>query len=132
MGRDTVAAGTASLADWLGAGQQHVVCLPFAGPGLFAATATPVFPGFFVLLASVLGQAAVAPINAFAVLLIWLLWSWSGARLLQGMIAGEAVHHGAGAGADSHRDLSGALTWVYGLGFAILAGLGLVLGGLLI
>ncbi|MFP4640217.1 MAG: hypothetical protein ACLFMY_07225 [Guyparkeria sp.] len=50
-----------------------------------AAMALPLFPGFFALLA-VLGGATL-PV-AIATLLTWLLWSWAGARLLQGTVFG--------------------------------------------
>ncbi|WP_026280431.1 MULTISPECIES: hypothetical protein [unclassified Thioalkalivibrio] len=50
-----------------------------------AAMALPLFPGFFALL-TLLGSAPVG--FAIGILLIWLLWSWAGARLLQGTVFG--------------------------------------------
>jgi hypothetical protein len=39
---------------------------------------------------------------------IWLLWSWAGARLLQGLVVGPA-------NAQDSPDLSLAATWLYAL-----------------
>lgn len=55
---------------------------------VLAITATPVFPGFFVLLSSIVMQFSVAPVYAVVMLMVWLLWSWSGMRLLQGVVMG--------------------------------------------
>jgi hypothetical protein len=50
-----------------------------------AAMALPVFPGFFALLAVLSGTTLGM---AMGMLLTWLLWSWAGARLLQGTVFG--------------------------------------------
>jgi hypothetical protein len=55
---------------------------------LLAAIATPPFPGFFTLL-SVLISAS--PVNMVMMLVIWLLWSWAAARLIQGFVVGTPV-----------------------------------------
>jgi len=55
-----------------------------------AAIATPVFPGFFIMLDMVVETISATPLVAMALLLIWLLWSWAGARLIQGLIVGRA------------------------------------------
>jgi len=55
-----------------------------------AAIATPVFPGFFIMLKFILDTSITMPIATFALLAIWLLWSWAGVRLLQGLIVGPA------------------------------------------
>ncbi len=52
---------------------------------LLAAVATPPFPAFFTLL-SVLMLAS--PINMIGMLVVWLLWSWAAARLIQGFVVG--------------------------------------------
>ena len=55
-----------------------------------AAIATPLFPTFFIMLDMVIKTIAVSPLAAIVLLLIWLLWSWAGARLIQGLIVGRA------------------------------------------
>lgn len=64
---------------------------------LLAALATPVFPGFFIMIAIMTTQAdsgsTLWPLMLAALALIWLLWSWSGARLLQGIVIGEGRQH---------------------------------------
>ncbi len=55
-----------------------------------AAIATPLFPTFFIMLDMVIKTIAVSPLAALVVLLIWLFWSWAGARLIQGLIVGRA------------------------------------------
>ena len=81
---------------------------------VLAVVATPLFPGFFAMLGSII--VASSP-TALALVGIWLLWSWTAARLLQGLIVGplrtEAV-----------PDLSTASSW----GYAILLG-ALLIGG---
>jgi len=54
---------------------------------VLALVATPVFPGFFAMLSILL---AAQPAVAFALVGLWLLWSWAGMRLIQGMIVGDA------------------------------------------
>ncbi len=55
-----------------------------------AAIATPLFPSFFIMLHLVVDSLSVMPLVAMALLLIWLLWSWAGAQLIQGLIVGRA------------------------------------------
>lgn len=74
---------------------------------VLAVIATPLFPAFFAMLSMIIKALPAAPLVAVGVILIWLLWSWAGARLLQGLIAGPA--------ATSASDLSRATTWVYGV-----------------
>ncbi|NDP47790.1 MAG: hypothetical protein GZ085_05230 [Sulfuriferula multivorans] len=50
---------------------------------VLAAIATPVFPGFFIVLGLVFD--ARWP-SAAAILFVWLIWSWAGTRLLQGFV----------------------------------------------
>lgn len=50
---------------------------------VLAAIATPVFPGFFILLGLVFDARWS---SAAVVLFIWLIWSWAGTRLLQGFV----------------------------------------------
>jgi hypothetical protein len=55
-----------------------------------AAIATPLFPAFFIVLDMVISSMTTTPLFALVILLIWLLWSWAGARFIQGFIVGAA------------------------------------------
>jgi hypothetical protein len=55
-----------------------------------AAIATPLFPTFFIMLDLIVETVSATPYAALVLLLIWLLWSWAGARLIQGLIVGRA------------------------------------------
>jgi NADH:ubiquinone oxidoreductase subunit 4 (subunit M) len=55
---------------------------------VLAIVATPVFPTFFAMLAMIIKTTALTPLIALGVGLVWLLWSWAGAKLLQGLISG--------------------------------------------
>jgi NADH:ubiquinone oxidoreductase subunit 4 (subunit M) len=55
---------------------------------VLAVVATPMFPGFFAMLAMITKTLPANPVIAFGVGAVWLLWSWAGARLLQGLITG--------------------------------------------
>jgi NADH:ubiquinone oxidoreductase subunit 4 (subunit M) len=92
---------------------------------VLAAVATPIFPGFFTMLATLIGQAASAPIAALVLVLVWLLWTWSGARLLHGILVGPAREI-------SVEDMSTMATWGYATGFVVLALVGIKLGGVLL
>lgn len=56
---------------------------------IMAAIATPLFPTFFIMLDMVIESVSATPLVAVVLLLIWLLWSWAGARLIQGLIVGR-------------------------------------------
>ncbi len=60
---------------------------------VLAAVAVPLFPGFFALVAVMVTTIPEQPWLAVCVGLTWLLWTWGGIRLLQGLIVGpgEAV-----------------------------------------
>lgn len=79
---------------------------------VLAIIATPLFPAFFAMLTMIISNAAVAPAMAVGVGIVWLLWSWSGARLLQGLIVGPQNH--------AVIDLSQSYMW---LNTTVLAGL---------
>lgn len=89
-------------------GLAHV--LPrFSGVLVFvvlAVIATPVFPAFFEMLSTIVTTVPAAPAVAAGVAVSWLVWSWAGARLLQGMIVGPVRDYEV-------RDLSRAATWGY-------------------
>ncbi len=55
-----------------------------------AAIATPLFPTFFIMFDLIVETVSATPFAAMVLLLIWLLWSWAGARLIQGLIVGRA------------------------------------------
>lgn len=55
-----------------------------------AAIATPLFPTFFIMFDLIVETVSAAPYAALVLLLIWLLWSWAGTRLVQGLIVGRA------------------------------------------
>jgi len=57
---------------------------------VLAAVATPLFPSFFIMLKLIMEWSVAMPSAMFALLTIWLLWSWAGVRLLQGLIVGSA------------------------------------------
>lgn len=52
---------------------------------LLAAIATPPFPGFFAMLDLLQRMSSSA---ALAIVVIWLVWGWGAARLLQGFVVG--------------------------------------------
>ncbi len=55
---------------------------------ILALMAMPVSPGFFVLLELLTLSILPYPVIALGLLLLWMLWSWSGMRLLQGFLTG--------------------------------------------
>lgn len=55
-----------------------------------AAIATPLFPTFFIMLDMIVETVTNKPLAAIVLLFIWLLWSWAGARVIQGLIVGRA------------------------------------------
>lgn len=79
---------------------------------VLAVVATPLFPTFFAMLSMILQALPVAPLMAAGVGLVWLLWSWAGARLLQGLLAGPQ--------GQSVADLGHIHMWLY---IAVLIGL---------
>ncbi len=87
---------------------------------VLAVIAVPLFPSFFAMLVTVFAATPKAPLAALVVVAIWVLWSWAGARLLQGLVVGPAN------GGDV-PDLSLASTWVFA---AVL--LALLIGGVYI
>ncbi len=89
---------------------------------VLAATATPVFPAFFIMLHIIVNST---PGIVVAMLGAWLLWSWASALLLQGLIVGPSV-------GEKIQDIGSGMTWVYGLLLTAFAIAGIyVTGGLL-
>jgi len=89
---------------------------------VLAATATPIFPAFFVLIKV---STLASPLIMLIVGLTWLLWSWSAARFIQGMIVGKQPDN-------IQPDISIQASWLYIFSLAALAIVGsLFTGGLL-
>lgn len=85
---------------------------------VLAVMATPIFPTFFAMLAAIVASGPAAPSVAAGVAASWLIWSWAGARLLQGVIVGPGRE-------GKVRDLSLGATWAYTLVLALLVVAGL-------
>lgn len=85
---------------------------------VLAITATPVFPSFFAMLSVAISQASLSLGIAVSIVTIWLVWTWAGARLIQGLVIGEDKQHKA-------NDLSSIETLLY-----VTVILGLVVAGL--
>lgn len=83
---------------------------------VLAVIATPLFPAFFAMLSIIIKAVPLSPYVAMGVGIVWILWSWAGAKLLQGLIVGQKQA--------AIVDLSIANAWLY---VFILAAL--VLGG---
>jgi len=92
---------------------------------ILAAIATPLFPSFFIMLKLILNMSAVMPVATFVLLATWLLWSWAGVRLLQGLIVGQADPCKEGA----VKDLSLLTCWSYVIVLIALVISGLYLSG---
>ncbi|MGD8956558.1 MAG: hypothetical protein PVJ03_04440 [Chromatiaceae bacterium] len=84
---------------------------------VMAATATPLFPSFFTMLGTLIVSQ---PVPAMVLAVVWLIWSWAAARLLQGLIVGAADP-------SPDHDLDIGRTWGYTIGLA-----GLVLAGMIL
>ncbi len=91
---------------------------------LLAVIATPLFPGFFTMMSSIMAQMLVTPVIALGLLLVWLFWSWSGILMLQGLVMGpfdEATSRKPDLGAlrTAWYSLSLVAVGVFGLSFAV-------------
>jgi NADH:ubiquinone oxidoreductase subunit 4 (subunit M) len=84
---------------------------------VLASIATPLFPGFFTMFSTMVTAMPAMPAAALGLAAIWLVWSWAGARLLQGLIVGSA-------GESRAHDLSPVATWTYGLALVALVAAG--------
>lgn len=78
--------GAANAGLCLGLGRSAPRLAVILAATVLAAVATPPFPGFFALLGLLYHLPTVV---LSVVLLIWLLWAWAAARLLQGFISGS-------------------------------------------
>jgi len=91
---------------------------------VLAVIATPLFPAFFTMIQTIIVSSPVSLVTAILVGVVWLLWSWAGARLIQGLIVGPATEM-------QTPDLSVAITKKYTIALVLLVVFGLLtLGGL--
>lgn len=96
---------------------------------VLAVIATPLFPSFITLTLLVFREVAIAPWFAVTLLGVWFVWTWSGMRLIQGLVVGPAEPV---SDTLDVRDISLPVTWLYtGLLTALAAGGFLILGGYL-
>jgi NADH:ubiquinone oxidoreductase subunit 4 (subunit M) len=84
---------------------------------VLATIGSPLFPAFFAMLDSITHAVDFMPSMAAGILVVWLLWSWSGIRLLQEILVGSPTRF-------LHEDISRMLTTAYAISLLIL-----VLGG---
>ena len=73
---------------------------------VLAVIATPLFPNFSAMLAAITGASATSFAAATVIACVWLIWSWAGARLLQGLIVGPAHE-------EKTTDIGINSTWAY-------------------
>jgi len=77
------------------------------------------------MLSNVTQAISIAPLVAVGLTFVWLLWSWSGMRLLQELLVGPA-------GAGRHKDLGTGIMLTYGLSLLILLSAGIYISGVLL
>jgi len=92
---------------------------------MMAAIASPLFPGFFSMLQIITTLVITYPLVTTGLLLVWLIWSWSGIRLLQELLVGPALPV-------KYRDISRARAVSYGSLIVLLLLSGLYLSGVLL
>ena len=92
---------------------------------MLAAIGSPLFPAFFSMLDTITHTMATLPAIVIGVVTVWLLWSWSGIRLLQDLLVGPAMPV-------SHDDISYGVTMTYGSSLVVLLIGGFYLSGLLL
>ena len=91
---------------------------------VLAIIATPLFPTFTAMLAAIINASSQSMTAAVMASLVWLLWGWGGARLIQGLIIGETKEAAV-------TDLSSGRAWAYGATLTLLAIFGInLMGGL--
>ena len=77
-----------------------------------AVIGSPLFPAFFSMLDTITQATAAFPLSVAGVLAVWLLWSWSGIRILQELLVGTVSRV-------AHSDISNGHMFAYG--FSIMA-----------
>lgn len=91
---------------------------------ILAVIATPLFPGFTAMLSAIIGATANSFATAVIVSVVWLLWGWAGARLIQGLVVGPPRD-------EAHVDLNVNTTWTYAAVLSLLVISGIFsIGGL--
>lgn len=85
---------------------------------ILAVIASPVFPAFFSMISLVTHAISHYPSIALGLALVWLLWSWSGMRLIQELLVGSKAQ-------GQSADIGQGAVFVYGSLF-----LALTIGGL--
>ncbi|MBT8438168.1 MAG: hypothetical protein KJO91_00460, partial [Gammaproteobacteria bacterium] len=86
---------------------------------VLALVATPVFPAFLGMLNILVASQ---PLVAMTLVVLWVIWSWAGMRLIQGMIVGDPS-------TEVIEDLSLIYTWGFGALMLLLVGAGFTLTG---
>ncbi len=71
-----------------GVAQNHPRVAGLIAISVLAAIGTPLFPAFFSMLIHVAQSMAFLPVVTIGIGVVWLLWSWSGVRLLQELLVG--------------------------------------------
>lgn len=84
---------------------------------VLALIASPFFPGFFTMLTLIVSGVEQRPLLAVALGLVWLVWSWSAMRLLQGFVTGDEAYN-------TKQDLSVIRAAGYGILLLLLVVLG--------
>ena len=92
---------------------------------MLAVIGSPLFPSFFSLLSNINNVVMVMPAIALAIVLVWLLWSWSGIRLLQELVVGDPA-------VIQYDDISQSMTIVFFISFVLLVAGGLYMSEVLL
>lgn len=92
---------------------------------MLAVIGSPLFPAFFSMLDTIIHSMIALPLIAVGVVTVWLLWSWSGIRLLQELLVGPATPV-------SHQDISYGVAMIYGSSLAVLIIGGFYISGVLL
>ena len=92
---------------------------------MLAVIGSPLFPSFFSLLTNINNVVMVMPSFALAIVLVWLLWSWSGIRLLQELVVGDPA-------VIQYDDISQSMTTLFFISFIMLVAGGLYMSEVLL
>jgi hypothetical protein len=92
---------------------------------MLAVIGSPLFPSFFSLLSNINNVVMVIPSIALAIVLVWLLWSWSGIRLLQELVVGDPA-------VIQYEDISEGVTMLFFISFVLLVAGGLYMSEVLL
>ena len=92
---------------------------------MLAVIGSPLFPAFFAMLNSMTQAVTALPVAAFGIALVWLLWSWSGMKLLQELLVGPAT-------ATAHADVARGGLAIFALSLLTLVVGGLYLSGMML